>query len=1227
MTWSAARAAMIARDVLDARWTHRYVSGSDDLWRAPHDELADLVGSARRVRAAARKTGLVPGLERERRWWMLTAMIVVAAGVAATLASRLANESSAGPESAVGLLLAAAVGSLIARALGHDAVPPFGPRATARIEDALATPATNREEERKFRAALRRALVDDDRRRVVVVDHLGGLHSRTQKLIEHYVRDPGPLAQEELWLLFERGRRPVHAADKLTGEPINAPNLMALEPHDSIKVWRCRQRPLAWDEKVRLLQRLTKREPTREDRRLRSRAIGDVVRLPSDDDETLDELEAQLAHREPGTLRAFALLAVAATAPAPAPVASSDLAALLRRPTRPRHSPLELLLREWFSPDLGSPAAVQEAVASVARELSPLLEEQPRRRGERGVQVAFPFADALESVYPRVREEYELPDSDHARAFWALYWHNRLGAPRGWSAAATERLVTHLNAIRDPRALRKRHGAQVARALCVAAIDAIDAAHAHCVAGIGGASEDKCHQGAGHQGRSLVEQAHLLITGEQGGIDRRLTERLLVAGWSAYMLTGTSRVAFAASALAHDYGCPTDAESDLSGLYLETVPRSDRQPPLLPRSTDAATAAIVDHAAARGALLALIVKPLTRSGESEWLASLATGKRDQLVQIVRRTTARVAAADDPLTEPLDYLTLGVVALRVALVEQRGRVSRSVRAALDRAATVARNRQEARAAPDAPQHFVLDGLIRQFLASHDGAADVLGDLHVMWHNLELHELADLTAIARNVISGAISEERGEQVASYLVGLDDTDDRPINRIAAELLIGGQRLAENRIKAGTVLVEAGSLCADSELGPRLTFELCKVLVTQSLGQRNKLTEKLLERALDPPPGCADLFDVPDDAVADRVLPLVNCVDDAAAPVATDLVELIARRRGRIGNPWQVDRVDQYLEYWRASQGPARERPLLENFLERWRTRIWDGMLPAPPRHVMFHLGDDTLTYDFDDAGGARACPPGRPPDFEAAARDTYTYVLQRVWDAVGRGVGIPEDAARLLVECANPARQRAYVLLSHSLAEHLADCGRTRSAVFRRAVEVLRDGIHDVERGLHPRVNQKIYDLLAEHDPDRAARHRGRAVFWQVEDERLQQERLFLHQAARRYFDVFWYHFKRRPELPCDLDPAIVATPLGRADPAVPNPISFDADGRPLHVSGAYLRLGHEMFHEHAPGPHADEVRGRINQLAREAITPLYTLLIGAARSNELKALLRDQRRRFS
>ena len=1224
MTWSAARAAMIARDVLDARWTHRYVSGSDDLWRAPHDELADLVGSAHRVRAAARKTGLVPGLERERRWWMLTAMIVVAAGVGATLAGRLVNESSAGPETAVGLLLAAGVGSLIARAFGHDAVPPFGPRATARIEDALATPATNREEERKFRAALRQALVDDGRRRIVVVDHLGGLHSRTQKLIESYVRDPGPLAQEELWLLFARGRRPVHAADRLTGEPINAPNLMALEPHASFKVWRCRQRPLEWDEKVRLLQRITKREPTRQDRRLRYRAIGDVVRLPGDDDETLDELEAQLAHREPGTRRAFALLAVAATAPAPARIAPSDLAGLLRRPTQARHPPLERLLREWFSPNLGSPAAVQEAMASVARELSPLLEEQPRRRGDRGVQVAFPFADALESVYPRIRKEYALPDSDHARAFWALYWHNRLGAPGEWSAAATERLVTHLNAIRDPPALRRRHGAQVARALCDAAIDAIAAAHAHCVGGIGGATEDHSPHGAGHQGRSLVEQAHLFIAGECGGIDRRLAERLLVAGWSAYMLTGTSRVAFAASALARDYGCPTAAESDLSGLYLETVPRSDRQPPLLPRSSDAA---IVDHAVARGALLALIIKPLTRRGESEWLSSLATGKRDQLVKLVRCTTDRLAAADDPLTEPLDYLTLAVVALRVALVEQRGRVSRSVRAALDRAAAVARNRQETRAAPNAPQHFVLDGVIRQFLASHDGAADVLGDLHVMWHNLELHELADLTAIARNVISGAVSEERGEQVASYLVGLDDTDDRPINRIAAELLIGGQRLAENRIKAGTVLVEAGSLCVDSDLGPRLTFELCKVLVTQSLGQHNVLTEKLLERVLDPPSGCADLFDVPDDAVADRVLPLVNCVDDAAAPVAAHLIELVVRRRERISDLWQVDRVDQYLEYWRASQVPAKERPLLENFLERWRMRIWDGVLPAPPRHVMFHLGDDTLTYDFDDAGGARACPPGRPPDFEAVARDTYTYVLQRVWDAVGRGVGIPEDAARLLVECPNPARKRAYVLLSHSLAAHLADCGRTRSAVFRRAVEVLRDGMHGVETGLHPHVNQKIYDLLAEHDAERAALHRGRAAFWQVEDERLQQEHLFLHQAARRYFDVFWYHFKRRPELPCDLDPAVVATPLGRVNPPVPDPISFDADGRPLHVSGAFLRLGHAAFHEHAPGAHADEVRGRINQLARERIASLYTLLIDTARSNELRALLRDQRRRFS
>ena len=98
---------------------------------------------------------------------------------------------------------------------------------------------------------------------------------------------------------------------------------------------------------------------------------------------------------------------------------------------------------------------------------------------------------------------------------------------------------------------------------------------------------------------------------------------------------------------------------------------------------------------------------------------------------------------------------------------------------------------------------------------------------MWHNLEIFELADLTALAWNVASMDVKRKGDEEVGDYLVGLSDAEARPINRIESELVVGVDRLTKNVEKAGVPLAQAGCVAIDAGLGPTLVFELCKLLL----------------------------------------------------------------------------------------------------------------------------------------------------------------------------------------------------------------------------------------------------------------------------------------------------------------------------------------------------------------------------------------------------------------
>ena len=132
-------------------------------------------------------------------------------------------------------------------------------------------------------------------------------------------------------------------------------------------------------------------------------------------------------------------------------------------------------------------------------------------------------------------------------------------------------------------------------------------------------------------------------------------------------------------------------------------------------------------------------------------------------------------------------------------------------------------------------------------------------------------------------------------------------------------------------------------------------------------------------------------------------------------------------------------------------------------------------------------------------------------------------------------------------------------------------------------------------------------------------------------MHEERLVHHVARGRYFEVFWHHFTRVPELPCDLERELVAAPAvatGAGDGGtVPAALVFGADGMPTAVSGEFLRAGHRLFHGAAGTNGGQQERDAIDHAAQDEIANLYWLLMERTSvSNELREIFRRQRRRF-
>ena len=198
---------------------------------------------------------------------------------------------------------------------------------------------------------------------------------------------------------------------------------------------------------------------------------------------------------------------------------------------------------------------------------------------------------------------------------------------------------------------------------------------------------------------------------------------------------------------------------------------------------------------------------------------------------------------------------------------------------------------------------------------------------------------------------------------------------------------------------------------------------------------------------------------------------------------------------------------------------------------------------------------------------------------------------------------------------------------VSRHLLQVGRTRTQIFRHTLKILREDVLAAEPIARTSTLRTVYEHLAEHDRPAAESHRDRAAYWRVQEELLTQERLFMHDADRQSFEVYWHHYTRVRSLPCDLSYDAIMTPYEGNPTAIPDPVAFDALGRPTHLSGAFLRLGHTLLHLRPSSNGHDEERARINLLAHENIDPLYALLISRADvPPELRRLFEQQRKRF-
>jgi hypothetical protein len=1267
MTWSAEKVAETVRDV-GADWELRTVTRHAGEADAAFKQLVELVGNRRTIRRAMRSSTLVPELYRPLAWLTGAAVLAASVGVAGALLGRLAVGAAA-PLS-FGVLVLSGLALWAANRLAPSLTLMSGADIDQRMAKALAENPEGRESEQRFEAAIVRAL-DPEHRRIVILEDLEAVSPWVSNVVTSYLKNrPGTRARQ-LWVLLARARQPSGSSPAGQAEPVNVPALNMLRVDGRYSWWLFGQNTLTKAEKKELLEKRGGCYVRREDERVRQRPVGRVVAMEQIEYEGDRPSMPELDDLTPAELRAFALLAVAARVPDPGAVEAADLGTIARG-SNSEDARLTELLREWFPEGDQNAPAIEDAFDVVARRLLAQLAQPPTGRIRSAMRVRRSFADAL--CASAAWEARELPSQDLAHAFWCAYSERELLQRRQWSAPVADRLIWHLRAIKEPTRLRSSGRHELADRLFQTAVGGAEAALALCVEGL-------VPRPTGDNRRGLYQQARLLLATDAQPPDVARTERLCTSAWLAYQLTGEPAFVGSVNGLSADLGTspPKEPTDRLLRLYREMVP-GVKSTPLPSSGGHRASAAVLDNARIRAIWLVSILAPMIETKRAPELHAAAAAVDAATPAILKGALARLRESSDDNTAALDHMTL----IRLVLGETMtaGREGDRVAQARERCELIlsfCSGRMARGSNPRVRVHYMLDGLLRHLDATARASLALLGtrearstddslsaaleeleNLHVIWHNMELYELADLAAMSRaafdlvdhpNAMSAAVPGSSG---GDYLVGLTAGGAAVMYRMEVALVVGVPRLAWSFPAASVPLLEAANLAITNGMGEQLAAELCRLVLplsgnTPAVAQAEQIAAYLLD-----PPGQAGALDVPDNVLIGIADSLLCCVTSTRSPVGKRVIEAIRTRNVDVASEWVKDRIEQSVEHATAFHDkPPSDPEELAELLSSWRRRAWgEGTAKSPnPREP-------------------------RPSDYLQATRKLYCDVLAYVLRDSADNEQVEADAAKLLAAIPAEERTLGAVQLAYRLcirlelappheaaagaslrpasetgtatapipfrlsvdvpqAEQPASSSRERLAL---ALEVQRSAIAAVAGYLSPGSSCAIYLFLARHhDGQQAIEYRAKGQFWRAADERLKQEALVDQYQRGRYFEVFWHHFRRVPELPLDSDwgqlQALLDNPRAQlwnlAEP-IPEPLELDDRENPIRVCSRFVRAGYFLFHsgaEEALSAQAAETRRHVDAAAGRAIHGLYRLLVQNPRlTPELHEIYRQQRSRF-
>lgn len=744
------------------------------------------------------------------------------------------------------VLVLLALARVLGKLLGDSVKLDIGQAGQDKLLAALRGPwMVDEDAEQRLMTELIRSLSSSGRRRAVVIDGIDRMHPRSQQLVLEYAAPgsdwPGGV---ELWIVLERAR-----TGAMTEELRRQGNTRTVG-----ETRRYYLRLLDRAAKRRLVERVVPGPVGRDDPRLKQIVVTDVRDgRRADFEAAIEEIRQRLGEADIGVARAFGLLALAAAVGDP-PRVTADTFENLAQDTDPVSSPAGAALSRWFGKEADEPVAVRGAFAAVATHLGGLLDGEASGSG--GLVVDALYADAF--TQGRFRKQ-GIRSLDGGHAFWALYHHEELR--RRPSALTADRLRAHVAAIQQPWPLVKD------QPLAIGPLrEAAEAAAAACLSySLPEASVP-------------VEKANLMTPRKSDGATRRGAEHVLDLGWAVNALSGERDVLGTIASLRSALDPPVVPDEDrdpLVDLYVQTRLCDQTRVDLDPSRTDPVT----DHARARAAWLGMIVTdilpPFGVLGPSR-LGPMAGARLDAWTAPAKLAERVLGRLDEPLRRwelTLDLSTLSIALWTSSLASGRmGVDGPPLEAAFERVDQLAAIHLDEDAATDFPiaglllELYVVIGVCADVLAAEqpddalgelaERALAALGDkekrsprdrlhrhlddLHLMWHNLDADELAELSALMRCQL-GIVDavEDDVDDSADFFIGLGRSESREVHALYGCLLrAGAAHNADSRERCAQFLREAAIVGIDAGLGTELVRELCLLALARGHRYRHDMT-----------------------------------------------------------------------------------------------------------------------------------------------------------------------------------------------------------------------------------------------------------------------------------------------------------------------------------------------------------------------------------------------------